>query len=522
MKKIFVILSATLVITSGTIAFAQSGNLKSERPVVDAKPVLLPWRTISWPKLEFSRETLSRGGALYQMQDASEKKFRVEIVFAGGTFALPEKDRPAYGAMVDLLLMGGAGKRSFQDIQNFTLAEGLNVETKVGGTGGLEVSMSGLNKDFLKGLQLLEDVLLRPRFDPAALELWKQMESDEFSGILDASNSRKQQSFVQQETARLLFGNNHFYSRSLFRRASSALNSVSLAKIKELYPQAVNASGLRVLTVGSMSKQNETALVRVLGKIPHKGFPPIAWMPERPALSPAKKVRVVVVRKDDLTQSNVLYQRTSLSLGEPNTLERIRLAVLGEIFSSSGGVVGNDRFSKALRADSGLSYSPHAQHDDDFMAPNTNVSTWKMSFQSPNESVGRALEIAQKTWQDFQSKGVSNSELDRARIALMNRMMGQELTLNDKAGLAWSAILQDRLPRTGFLEHQLAQLELESDPAKLNSLLRHYSDDVSAGTVVIFGNPPPDEVKKIKALSNFELVKDISFKSLVDELKSDK
>jgi zinc protease len=499
-----------------TSSLAQDGQLSSQRPVIAAKPLQLPWRQIKWPSIDYARVSLPSGGALYTMKSTSEKKFKLDIVFRGGTFALPEADRPAMGATIEMLTLGGAGKRSYQDIQNYALSEGLQLEAQVADTGGLQLSASGLAKDFAKVIPLIEDIILRPRFDPAALDLWKQMKADEFNSTLEASSGRKQQAFVQQEASRLLFGDKHFHSRSLFRKSTKVTKNVEMAQIKKLYPSLINSTGIRILLAGGVTDANEKELQRLVAKFPAGPYQPSQWIPYRPKYKNGK-TQVTIIRKPDLSQSQVSFQIYSPSFGHLNDFEQTRMNILSEIYSSTGGVVGNDRFSKALRGDSGLSYSPHAQFDDTALEPNSNVASWKMGFQSPNESVGKAMEIASKTWELFREKGVQSDELERSRIAMMNRMLGSELTLFDRATQVWDGILSNKIPNPMVLEATLAKLEQEQSAEPLNELLSRFGSEAHAQVAVIFGNPSEAEVQKIKNLPGFEIAKEIAFSKLVEE-----
>jgi hypothetical protein len=241
-------------------------------------------------------------------------------------------------------------------------------------------------------------------------------------------------------------------------------------------------------------------------------------MPERPAVSPGK-LRVAVIRKADMTQCNVSLRWYFPNAGRMNELERTRFSILREVFSSTGGVVGNDRFSKALRADTGLSYSPRADFDNEALEPNTNVAMWRMNFQSANERVGDAVVLARKTWDDFASKGISAAELDRARVARMNALMAQEPTVFDKADMFLDDVLSRVVPNALGLENALLRLERETAPAAVNEALLRLVRGGAVGSLVIMGNPPKAQMEKILALPGVEFVRDVPFDDVVRDLQ---
>ena len=107
--------------------------------------------------------------------------------------------------------------------------------------------MSGLAEDFRTGLDLLEDMLLRPRFDRDALELWKQVQVDSFNALLDASSSGKQARFMEQESARHVFGPDHYYAQSLKRASPRTIAAIDNGEVIALAGQLINRAGLTLM-----------------------------------------------------------------------------------------------------------------------------------------------------------------------------------------------------------------------------------------------------------------------------------
>jgi hypothetical protein len=125
--------------------------------------------------------------------------------------------------------------------------------------------------------------------------------------------------------------------------------------------------------------------------------------------------------------------------------EEIEYDLLEDVFSSSGGIVGNDRFSKALRADSGISYSPHASFHHHLLHPNTNISSFFMSFQTPNNRLVEGIQLAEKTWNHFRKNGITQDELEFTKISSMNRLLGVELTIFDKSNILQNEIRSNQI-----------------------------------------------------------------------------
>jgi len=497
--------------------------LVSNRPATAAKPVALPWRDIRWPSLDYMRQAIPGGGALYTLKGLTGRKFRIDAVFEIGSFTLPREKRPLLGAAIDLLLLGGAGKRSFEQIQTYVLEHGVQIDTRLTNLGYLRVSVSGLSEDFDIGLEVLEDLLLRPRFDRDALEQWKQEQMDSFSALLDGSSSSKQARFMEQEVARLVFGPDHYYSQQLRRSSRRTTRAITNEDVMAVSKRLINRAGLTMLLSGSFTSEQQ-AKVHTLGtRLPRKDPEAFTWMPDRPKVeAPGAKVRATVIRKTDMAQCNVILRHYAVGVGRLNELERTQVALLREIFSSSGGVVGNDRFSRALRAESGLSYSPSASFDGEAMEPNTNVALWRLAFQSPNEKVGEAVAIARQTWKTFVAKGIAADELERARVSRMNMMMAQEPTIFDKADGLLEDLLARQVPSAIGLENNLLRLERETNVAAVNGTLTRLAREDGISALVIMGNPPADQLARLKDTGEIDIVKEVKFEDLVRELQDTK
>lgn len=520
---------AASVLTAATFSFCPAaeaqtesgatGPLPTTRPTVKTKPVPLDWRSILWPTLDYTRTPIVGGAALYAISDQSAKKFRIDVLFEGGVYSTPREKRPSLGAAVDLLLQGGIGQMSFEKLQKVLTENGIQMSTRLTRTGYFQVSVEALSSDFPLALKLLEDLLLRPKFEDEALTLWKQERIDDFEALLDASNSRKQNAFIEQEAMTLAFGDDHYFATSLQRASKKSISAVKLEDVKSLAKKLINRASMNVLLSGTFSSQNHLALEKVLGALPRQLPPTFSWLPDRPKQAPSSVIKVTLIRKPDMSQAAVSLRYIFPKSGRLNRLEKTRFAILREVFSSSAGVVGNDRFSKAMRADSGISYSPHSNYDPEGLEPNTSVGIWRHSYQSPNERIVESVNIARKTWEEFATKGITEEELENARISKMNMTLAQENTIFDKA----DDFIEDLLAKSPVspisTELSLARLDLERSAPEVNATLNRLIGSESIPVMVIMGNPSDTELKELKALPNIEVVTVVPFTELVKELQ---
>ncbi|MBX9703667.1 MAG: hypothetical protein K2X39_05895, partial [Silvanigrellaceae bacterium] len=195
-----------------------------------------------------------------------------------------------------------------------------------------------------------------------------------------------------------------------------------------------------------------------------------------------------------------------------------RLNIAMDIFSASGGIVGGDRFSKALRADSGISYSPSAYFNPELTYPDIGVGVFNMSFQSNNERLIEAVKLAETTYQDFMTKGASVSEIQRASIALQNRTLASEQTIFDRAYSFINDLAQGILPEITSIKSFLLKIKNQSEPHLVNKTIHSLSEYPCVPILVIIGNPSPENLESLKALPFIDDVKLKAYKEIIEEL----
>lgn len=518
MKKIFVTLICSLMSTNlSGIALAQNAQGEGPRPVVSAKPIPLDWRSVNWQSLDFNRRAVPGGAALYTLKSPSARKFKIDIVFPTTVYSIKQSDRVALGAAVDLVLQGGVGKRNYDEVTNYLQEQGISLVTFLNDQY-FQISVDGLAEDFNKAYAVLEDLIFRPRFDADAITYWKQQKSDEFDSLLDASTLQKQYQFVSQEMSKALFGNDHYLGSALERRSKNAIKSVQYADVKRIHKDLINRAGLITLLSGTFTEKHETAMLKLMERVPRKNPKPTLWLAERGNVPTQKKVKVVFIQKPDMTQAAILFRYMYPHAGELNAIEESALEIAQEVYSASGGVVGNDRFSKAMRADSGISYSAYSVYDSRYLDPNTNVGLWTMTYQSPNERITESIRLAKKTWEDFRAQGVTEEELERARTTRMNMILAREETIFDKSRYILNMLLRDKVPSAIPLESKLVHLESHTDIKSVNKLLKDLVNSEAVPAIVVMGNSSQETVNALKADAGYEVVKVLEYRDLVNSL----
>lgn len=495
--------------------FAQ--DLQSKRPVIFSKPIELDWHAISWPSVNYLRTPIDGGAAIYSLDNETNLKFKINIVLPGGVYTLPKEDRPAFGAMVDLLLLGGSGNYSYDELENYTSENGINIRSTILANGQIMLSADALSSDFPKVIELLRNIILKPRFDSTSLPLWKQRAKDSFKNLLDFNTFDKQYRLIEQQANSILFGKNHYLSTVIERSSPENIEKITIQKVKELNKKSVSKNGLNVFLAGSYSSGDFEKLKKLITDIPHLNPQIRFWLPTKEIeQEKMNKIRTVFITKPEMSQSNISLRYYFPKIGKLNSIEMIQFDVLEEIFSSNGGIVGNDRFSKVLRAESGISYSPHAFFNDSALYPNTDFGVYHLTFQSPNERLYEAIKLATKTWNDFIKNGVTQEELDNTRTALMNRMLATELTVFNKADELMNQILRGYLPSVNPIEFKLAKLDKQKNLQEINNVLKKLNNETIYPVLIIMGNPSTDEISQIKKIDNIEILNTLTIDSLIN------
>lgn len=501
--------------TNVTQATAQ--ELQSTRPVIYSKPVELDWSTMSWPSINYMRTAIDGGAAIYTLESDATLKFKINIVLPGGVYTFPKEDRPAFGAMGDLLLLGGSGKYSFDEIENYVSEHGINLTTNILANGQIILSADALSQDFPKVLELLRGVLLQPRFEANSFTLWQQKVNDNFKNLLDFNTFEKQYRLIDQQANSILFGKDHYLATTFTRSAPKTIKQVTLEKVKDIYKKSLSRNGLNVFLSGSYSQNDFEKLKKLVGDLPSLNPRIRIWLPEKEIADEknSSAIRTVIIRKPDMTQCSISLRYYFPKTGELNSIELAQYDILEEIFSSTGGIVGNDRFSKALRSESGISYSARAQFNDAALYPNTNFGVFNLMFQSPNERLPEAIKLATNTWNDFIQKGISQDELDDKRTAMINRMLASELTVFNKSDGIMSQILKGNLPSVNPIEYNLASLDKQKNVKDLNKVLKNLNKETIYPVLVIMGNPSSEQINQLKKIKGIEILDNVELSTFI-------
>ena len=318
---------------------AASGADRSSLPEAGAAPAL------ELPPLQ--RSKLSNGIEVILAERHAAPVVQVGVLFDAG-YAADVGEKPGTARMTLDLLEEGAGER---DALSFALRkEELAVE--IGAQSNLDASfvlMNALSERLPESLDLLADMVQRPRFDPAELARSQQQS-------LAAIAQEKSQpiGIATRLYPELLFGKGHPYASTRSGLGDEAsVASMSIADIKAFHARWIRPDNARILVVGDTTlDQIKPQLERTFGswKASQTALP-VKTVPTVPR---ASAPRVFLINKTGATQTLLLGVDLAPPKSDPDdTAMNLSTAVLGGLFVS--------RLNLNLREDKHWSYGASSQ-----------------------------------------------------------------------------------------------------------------------------------------------------------------
>ena len=111
--------------------YAQQAALQSNRPIVFTKPVALNWKSIPFESINYTQTAVDGGASIYALPDQTSLTFNIRVVLPESIYSLSPEVRTTYGALNDLLILGGFGNLTFEQIQNTLSLNGINLDTSL-------------------------------------------------------------------------------------------------------------------------------------------------------------------------------------------------------------------------------------------------------------------------------------------------------------------------------------------------------------------------------------------------------
>ncbi|HYH99829.1 pitrilysin family protein [Hyalangium sp.] len=380
---------ALAVLLATTVAGAQG-----TRPAEPAKPGTP--RGVQLPKATVIE--LKNGARLILAEKRDVPLVSFSAWLRGGALGAPQ-GKEGLAWLTGELLLKGAGKR---DARQFAEAvDGAGAELNVTAMReALLVDGQFLARDTALMVELLSDVLMRPRFEPGEFDKMRDRRVSELAAAKDGD---------PRGLMGLYFLAFHFaghpYGRPVIGSETS-LSTLTREDVQSYAKAQLGGDRLILSVVGDFDvKQLASRLEAALGGWTRAEAP----APVAPPTSVANGRRVLLVDKPDATQTYFWFGNTGIARNDPDRVD-VTLAntLLGGRFTSL--------LNTELRVKTGLSYGANST-----VLRETQPGVVSISSYTKTESTGRALDLALEVLTRYRREGMDDAALASTKAFVLGQ-----------------------------------------------------------------------------------------------------
>ena len=366
-----------------------------------ARPPQLPkFAPLDFKAPRVERRLLSDGATLYLLPDHELPLVNVTVYIRTGN----KYDPPGETGLAELcgtLLRGGGTKtRKPDELDEELESVGAVLETGMDMEMGT-ASLSVLTKDLDKGLELLADVLMNPRFDEGKLKIEKEKAVEEI-------RRRNDEPFgiARRELRKMIYGPDHPLS------AVPEIADIERIKRKDLvefHRKYYHPNEIMIAASGDFDPKVFAAKLESA----FRGWRPAPVdFPTVPQVDPAgvrAGKRSVGYAEKSVKQASILMGELGVKRHNP---DRFKLEVLNEIL---GGSSFSSRLMRDVRERQGLAYWVGSSFSEPW-----DYGIIAAGCQTKSSTVGRATESILGEIERIREKPVTPQELKLAKDSLVN------------------------------------------------------------------------------------------------------
>lgn len=417
----------TLTLVVGFPALLGAGAL-------DAKPIPAHPDKLEFPPLEYQvppaaqfREVLSNGMVVFIAEDRMLPTFDLGVTIRTGSAFDPPGKTGLAALMGEQLRDGGTENLTPEEFDERVEFLAAGIRSGVSDTVG-SASISLLSKDIDAGLELLVDMLRRPRFDEERLRQAKDRWQQNIKRRNDSTSN-----IEGIEWSFLMNGEQHFSNRY---PSSASVEAVTREDMLAFHQKYYHPGNMLLAVAGDFDRQEMLKkLERVFADWPGGE---VASM-DFPAPTETPTPGVYIVHKDEVNQGRVSIGHKSVKRGSP---DEFPLFVMNAILGGSGF---QSRITAKVRAREGLAYSAGSQFRQGVYYP----GDFRGFFQSKTNACAYATQLVLEEIERLRTEKVTQDELDRTislfaeffpqrfpnKMALLGTYANDEYTGRDPAYL---------------------------------------------------------------------------------------
>lgn len=263
------------------------------------------------------------------------------------------------------------------------------------------INVNALKKNIPRTLEILEEVLFRPKFSE---EDYNRIKKQQLEGL--KSEMKDPSAIASNIYRRLLYGDDHIYSVPS-GGIEESVEKITLDDITNFYAKYYAPELSELVVVGDIAKKDIMSAISFLDKWENKG----AKLPEMPAVSKQGKTKIYLVDKKDAPQSEI---RIGYVTDMPYD-------VTGNYFKSNlmnytlGGAF-NSRINLNLREDKGWTYGARSSFRSD-----NNPGPYTASAGVRADATAGAVSEFIKEITNYKKDGITDDELSFMRNSIGQR-----------------------------------------------------------------------------------------------------
>ena len=356
---------------------------------------------LSFPPLEFSfpevsQQQLTNGMKLYLKEDHELPLVELTLLVEGGSIYDPLDQAGLSQFFAKTLSTGGTEDLSPQMLETEleTMAAILTVSSS---SYGYEINLSLNQQDLKRGIEILADLLQRPRFDPQRMELVRTQ-------MLEAIHRKNDDpgAIAGRLLGRAVYPGHPFGTEPTAEIVSGFTRDDLLA-LHQHYFQLPN------FWLAVSGDVQQTELVSLLEQEFNQKQVTENLNLELPLLPPAPAGKILLADKE-IPQTTVLMGHPGISKDNPDVSAlRVTNYILG-----GGGF--NSRMMREIRSDRGLAYSVYSYFQVGRQLPGLFI----VGSETKCQSTGEVVTLLRQLIQQIRNEPVSAAELELAQKSLIN------------------------------------------------------------------------------------------------------
>ncbi|MDQ3635439.1 MAG: insulinase family protein [Acidobacteriota bacterium] len=203
------------------------------------------------------KDKLKNGLEIYGIENTEVPLVNFEIVIDGGQL-LDNKSKVGVANMLARMMTQGTKNKTPEELEEAIQQLGASINVSAA-TEDVTIRVNTLARNYRPTLELVEEILLEPRWDTKEFDLIKQS---------TISQIRQQEAIpnaiAQNEFNKLIYGKNNIRSQNILGTIES-VNSITIDDLKAFYNKNLSPSVARMLVVGALDKKEITTPLKTLG-----------------------------------------------------------------------------------------------------------------------------------------------------------------------------------------------------------------------------------------------------------------